>query len=234
MSKTPRKTVNGTVLVGAAMGLGIGLAACYPGSIDSVSELDVVVTVQDTSVNYAQFLLYAMPDTVVQINDTAEGSVDLSHEHDALIISTVAQRMAQLGYVRVTIPDPPQALPPDSTPDLVVLVTSVGVENDYYVYYPGGGYWGWWPGWGYYPPYGPGYGWGYPGYWGSGSYEAGTLFMDMIDPNEPAQPVEPPEIPVIWTGALNGVLGGSSASTATRLTDGINRAFDQSPYLGRN
>ncbi|UCD23780.1 MAG: DUF4136 domain-containing protein [Gemmatimonadota bacterium] len=234
MNNTPRKTVRKTVLVGAALSLGIGAAACYPGSIENIQELDVVVTVQDTSVDYSQFLLYAMPDTIVQINDTAEGSVELGRDHDALILSTIAQRMAQLGYVRVTIPEPPQVLPPDSTPDLVVLVTSVGVENSYYAWYPGWGYWGWWPGWGYWPGYGPGYGWGYPGYWVQGSYQAGTLFMDMLDPNAPAQPVEPPEIPVVWTGALNGVLGGSSAGTATRLTDGINRAFDQSPYLGRN
>ena len=233
MYKTPRNTVNGTVLVGAALGLGMGLAACYPGSIDSISEVDVVVTVQDTSVNYAQFVLYAMPDTVIQINDTAEGSVDLSHEHDSLIVSTVAQRMEQLGYLRVTIPDDISELHPFFVPDLVVVLTSVGVENNYYVYNPGWGYWGW-PGWGYWPGYGPGWGWGYPGYWGSGSYQSGTLFIDMLDPNNPPPNGEPPEIPVVWTGALNGVLTGSSAGAATRLTDGINRAFDQSPYLGRN
>ncbi len=232
MNNRPRKSAKGAVLAGVALGLGVG-AACYPGEIENIQELDVVVTVQDTAANYAQFLLYAMPDTIVQINDTAEGSVELSREHDALILSTVAQRMAQLGYVRVTIPDPPGVLPPDSTPDVVMLVSTVGLNNEYYVWYPGYGYWGWWPGWGYYPPY-PGYGWGYPGYWASGSYQSGTVFMDMIDPNNPPPNVEPPELPVVWTGALNGVLGGSSASAATRLTDGINRAFDQSPYLGRN
>ncbi len=144
----------------------------------------------------------------------------------------VAERMAQLGYVRVTIPDPPGALPPDSTPDVVVLVTTIGANNQYYVWYPAYGYWGYWPGWGYWGGY-PGYGWGYPGYWATGSYQTGTVFMDMIDPNKPVGDVEPPELPVVWTGALNGVLG-SSAGAATRLTDGINRAFDQSPYLGRN
>ncbi len=234
MSKKPRKTVNGTVLVGAALGLGMGLAACYPGSIENVQELDVVVTVQDTSVDYSQFLLYAMPDTVLQINDTAEGSVEISHDNDALIISTVAERMTRLGYVRVTIPDDINDLDPDSVPDIVVVLTSVGVENEYYFYQPGYGYWGYWPGWGYYPGYGPGYGWGYPGYWGSGSYQSGTLFMDMIWPASPVPPTEPPTLPVVWTGALNGVLSGSSAGAATRLTDGINRAFTQSPYLGRN
>jgi len=133
----------------------------------------------------------------------------------------------------VTIPDDINDLDPDSVPDIVVVLTTIGVENQYYYYSPGWGYWGW-PGWGYWPGYGPGYGWGYPGYWGSGSYQSGTLFMDMIWPASPEPPTEPPTIPVVWTGALNGVLSGSSAGAATRLTDGINRAFTQSPYLGRN
>jgi len=110
----------------------------------------------------------------------------------------------------------------------------VGVDNSYYVWYPGWGYWGWWPGWGYWPGYGPGWGWGYPGYVGRVTYETGTVFVDMIDPNDPAPAVEPPEIPVVWTGALRGILSGGAATAATRIVDGLNQAFDQSPYLGRN
>ena len=39
------------------------------------------------------------------------------------------------------------------------------------------------------------------------------------------------EIPVLWSGALNGIIdqGGDSEQ---RITDGINQVFDQSPYLG--
>jgi hypothetical protein len=209
MSITPRKTVQGVILAGAAVVLGL-VEACYPGSIENVQETDVVVTRRDTSANFAGFLLYAMPDTVVQINDTAEGSVELSHEFDGLMIATVEQNMAALGYVRVDIPDDPNDLPQDSVPDLLVLVTMVGVDNSYYVWYPG---------------------WGYVG---RVSYETGTVFVDMIDPNDPTPGVEPPEIPVVWTGALRGILSGGAATAATRIVDGLNQAFDQSPYLGRN
>ena len=233
MSITPRKTVQGVILAGAVVVLGL-VVACYPGSIENVQETDVVVTRRDTSANFASFLLYAMPDTVVQINDTAEGSVELSHEFDGLMIATVEQNMAALGYVRVDIPDDPNDLPQDSVPDLLVLVTMVGVDNSYYVWYPGWGYWDWWPGWGYWPGYGPGWGWGYPGYVGRVTYETGTVFVDMIDPNDPTPGVEPPEIPVVWTGALRGILSGGAATAATRIVNGLNQAFDQSPYLGRN
>ncbi len=230
---TPRKSVVGAALAVGAVGLGMGLAACYPGTIQDVSETDVVVTVYDTTADYASLLLYAMPDTVVQVNDTAEGSVELPHDNDALIISTIEANLQALGYVRVNIPDDPADLPQDSVPDFFLLVTAIGTKNTAYTWYPGWGYWGWWPGWGYYPPYGPGWGWGYPGYIGSTTYETGTLFMDMIDPSDPSPSADPPEIPVLWMGAVRGLLTSSNTSQS-RIVNGINQAFRQSDYLGRN
>ncbi len=218
-------------LLGAALALGLS-AACYPGSIENIQEVDVVVTTRDTTANFSQFLLYAMPDTVVQVDDTVDGVPILSHDFDDLIVATVAQNLAARGYVRVNVPDNPANLPPDSIPDFVLLLSMYGASHTQVSWIPG---WGWgWPGWGWWPPYGPGWGWGYPGWWYSTSYETGTLFMDWIDPNNPAQPSDPPTIPIAWTGVLRGLLGGGAGSTATRLTDGINQAFDQSDYLRRN
>jgi len=234
MKNASRKSAVGAGLAVAGLGLGMGLTACYPGTIESVSELDVVVTVHDTLADFGSLLLYAMPDTVIQVNDTAEGSVELPHDNDALIISTIEANLEALGYVRVHIPDNPADLPLDSVPDFVLLVTAIGVENTAYTWYPGWGYWGWWPGWGYYPPYGPGWGWGYPGYIGSTKYEQGTLFMDMIDPSDPMNDPDEPSVPVLWTGALRGLLAGGAAQGQSRIVNGINQAFTQSPYLGRN
>ncbi len=173
-----------------------------------------------------------MPDTVVQVDDTVDNVPILSHEFDSLMVALVEQNLAQRGYVRVSVPDDPANVNPDSVPDFILLLSMYGAQHTQVYWNPG---WGWgWPGWGWWPPYGPGWGWGYPGYWGVSSYETGTVFMDWIDPNNPPSNAEPPEIPVEWTGALRGLLGGGSASTATRLTDGINQAFRQSPYLTRN
>jgi hypothetical protein len=88
---------------------------------------------------------------------------------------------------------------------------------------------GWWPGWGWYPP-----GWGgcwYPPSGGVAKYDTGTLFVDMVDPKSPFEDGEDLVIPVYWTAAMNGLLGGSAASVASRLNTNINQAFDQSSYL---
>jgi len=84
------------------------------------------------------------------------------------------------------------------------------------------------PGWG----YGPGWGGGYPYVPVVTSYTTGTLIIDMIDPNNPNTSEE--IIPIIWSAFLNGLVTGSEASIQTRVTNGINQAFDQSPYLGTN
>ena len=36
---------------------------------------------------------------------------------------------------------------------------------------------------------------------------------------------------LLWSGALNGVLESSDANNAGRIIDGINKLFEQSPYL---
>ena len=106
MSTVFGKTVRGVVLGGAVLGLGLG-AACYPGSIEGIQETDVIVTTRDTSVSFSQFLLYAMPDSVWQVDDTVDGTPILSHEFDSLMIATVELNLAARGYVRVNIPDNP-------------------------------------------------------------------------------------------------------------------------------
>jgi hypothetical protein len=38
-------------------------------------------------------------------------------------------------------------------------------------------------------------------------------------------------IPVIWAGLINGATGGSSENVKSRISTGIDKCFDQSPYL---
>jgi uncharacterized sodium:solute symporter family permease YidK len=41
-------------------------------------------------------------------------------------------------------------------------------------------------------------------------------------------------IPVVWTGLLNGLLDGTTASTQNRIVSGIDQCFEQSPYIIRS
>jgi hypothetical protein len=126
--------------------------------------------------------------------------------------------MDALGYTRVT----------DTTQTVSVVVLLSAIKSDWQVsgYYPGG-YWGWYP-------YYPGGGWYpyYPGYAYSYEFTTGTVFVTMIDP-EKRNSNDPANSPV-WGATLNGLAGDSRSGTATRITNGINQAFAQSPYLKVN
>jgi hypothetical protein len=196
----------------------VGLSACYPGGPTSADERDLVVTVFDQNANFGAVRTYAMPDQII----VREGSEEISEEAGEFVINEVARNMAQVGYVRELNPEQNGA-------DVVVLVGANRSTN--FVAYGNWGYgsWGFWPGWGYWPGYGPGWGIGYP--WVSvGSYETGSVFITMVDPNQP-NPSEQ-EIPAIWGAAINGLLG-STAGNQAFITQTVEQAFRQSPYLGR-
>ena len=210
----------------AALGLVLSAAACYPGDGPAnVQDLDVVLTVHDEEVNFASFQTFAMPDTVVHVSgDENDDIIDLSRAYDDLILDLVAANMAAVGYTRELDPETNGA-------DLIMLVGAIGVERtEYWAYQGWWGYWGWYPGWGYpgYPGYGPGYGWYYPpGYVGSTTFEQGSVVLTLVDPNGG----DGEAIPVVWGGAIAGLLGYGGEEA--RITNTINQAFTQSPYLGR-
>ena len=211
----------------AALGLILMAGACYPGDGPTdVDDLDVVLTLYDQDVNFGGFQTFAMPDSIVEISiDTLDSLIPVSRANDELILDLVADNMAAAGFTREL-----DALANGA--DLVLLVTAVGVQKtDYYVYYDWWYYWGYWPGWGYpsYPYYGPGYGYYYPpAYVGDVTYEQGTLLLTLIDPTAADGSSG---VPVIWSAAIRGLMNQGSATS--RITDGINQAFVQSPYLSR-
>jgi len=210
-------------LLGALAGLGLVLAACYPGEITNVAQTDLVVTVHDSSANFGAIGTYARPDSVVQLLKDSAGSVDLTDEFDSLIIALVDTNMARRGYTLETDPGTNGA-------DVILFLAKIGLENSYYVYYPGWcSGWGWWGGWGY-PGWGGGcWGWYYPGWVGSGTYEVGTVIMAMMDPEKLETVGDSVRAAMIWTGALSGILAGGA--TENRVASGVNQAFTQSPYL---
>lgn len=209
------------LLVGSSLALvflaWVALLSCYPGSIEDLAELDTVVTIYDDSFNFGQQQTYSMPDSVFHLcevlPDPPSDCIDLSRTHDQLVLDTVVQNMADLSYTRVS--DDTSLAPPD----VRLVVTALGSETTgWYVWYP-------------WNPWYPGYGWWYPPVVEPVSYETGSLIITMVRTDEMIENGDQDGIPVIWTGALNGALGGSTVSQANRLTNGINQAYAQSPYL---
>ncbi|MEJ2540925.1 MAG: DUF4136 domain-containing protein [Gemmatimonadota bacterium] len=199
---------------------------CYPGSTSLEDEdYDTVVTVHDPDVDFGSYGRYALPDTVIHIQGDGENDViELPRDYDDLILSLARANMSALGYQEESDPETNGA-------DLVLLVAAVGTESVDWFYQDWWAAWGWYPGWGYYPPgWGSGWGWGYPpGYIVGVRIEQGTVLMTMVDPN--AADPETEELPVVWAAAARGLLSGGGAED--RITDGVNQAFVQSPYLGR-
>jgi Domain of unknown function (DUF4136) len=205
----------GAVLAGWAI---MALAACWPGDVSSVQDLDVVLTVHDSTADFSK-PTYAMPDTVMEIDLGIGDKIEISHQYDSLILAEVARQMNALGYQRQT----PAQVQQNGADYILVVQVSAREVTSYYASYPGCGYWDYWY-WGY---WGGCWGWYYPPVVGEVTYQVGTVFMDMlegtVDPDQEA-------FPRIWIGALNGLLQGSA--TQQRIISGIEQAYAQSPYLG--
>jgi len=193
------------------------LYSCYPDYGLTTSDYDTVITLYDNSADFNK-PTYAMPDTVVHFVEAGEED-NVDRSKDALILSTIANNMTRLGYERVPVDTSADA------PDFVILVGVTVTDNYGTAYYPGYGYWGGWGWWGGYP------GWGYPGGSVTYSYTTGTIFMTMIDPEKHNSGSQ--TFGAVWLARINGVVS-SSLNTSTRITQRINDAFNQSPYLGAN
>ena len=199
--------------------------SCYPGEVTSIAQIDVVVTTHDDTVTFTNFATYALLDSVVHIDfDTLNNQADslLDRSNDMLILAEVRAGIEAMGYIE-------EMNPGTTTPDVIVLIGAYAVENSAYISYP------WWPwySWGYPPGYpccGPGYGWGYP-IGGTVTWAQGTLAISMLDPSRLGTEME---APVLWVAGINGLLEGSAAGLTVRITNLIDQAFDQSPYLSVN
>jgi hypothetical protein len=212
----------GILLLGSVALAALG-TACHPNEPTNVSELDVVATAHDDTVNYGAIQTYVMPDSVVEIvpPESVLTALPFNHAYDQLILDGVAAKLTALGYTRLPTYDL------SNPPSVVVTIRGIAVRNtDIYVSYPWWGYWGWygWP-----CCYGPGWGVGYPVVTAS-QYDVGTIAVDMWDTRRADQSAE--RIPAIWVAVLRGLLEGSSVDAPARIQQAIDRAFAQSPYLG--
>jgi hypothetical protein len=210
-----------------------GLSACYPvGNDITYEDTDIALTQYDKdyyspgTYNYFRdFQTFIVPDTVIHIIE--DGVTDeISRDYDKYVIEQVRSNMLKLGYVEETNPE-------TNPPDLAITVSVTTSEHIVYDWYP---YWAWF--WVFIKkgdgksgasvennyPWNP-----YYGYGTSYTYTAGTLILEMVDAAKVDQSSQ--EIPVIWAGLINGAVGGPADGMKSRLSTGIDRCFNQSPYL---
>ncbi len=197
------------------------LYSCYPDYGLTTSDYDTVVTVYDSDANFKR-PTYAMPDSILHFVEEGTPEDEIDRSRDALILSTIASNMSRLDYERVPLDTSADA------PDFVILVGVTVTDNYGQAYYPGWGYWGGWGWWGGYPGY------GYPGGSVVYSYTTGTIFISMLDPDKD-NIIDGNKFGAVWLVRINGVVSNSSTiNTSNRITQRINDAFNQSPYLGVN
>lgn len=203
------------------LGMALTLSACYPitSSLDT-EDFDVAATLFDPNADFGAKRTYALPDSVVHL----AGGASVNRLFDALILSEVEANMNALGFTRIAEPD-------DNNPaDVYILVAITSSDWVGYTEYAMDPYWGWygfWPGY-----YSPGYSLYYPWYPTAGvayTYSTGSILIDMVDPLQANTNSE--QLPSIWLGVLNGLVADSQQNNADRISQGIDKLFDQSPYL---
>ena len=210
------------VLWVGSMVIAVG-TACYPGVIEGVGELDLVVTAYDPAASFGSLTSYVMPDTIIRV-DAAGTDLPPASDLDQQVLDAVATEFAALGYTRL-------ASSSLTAPDVVVVLTVNVDELPRWTDPFWWGYWDWFEGWSRWSPswdtvWTPRYPW-------AGKYAGvrspGTLQITMIASGQTT--TEARVIPAIWAGTIDGLFTGTEASVVSRFQSLIRQAFDQSPYL---
>ena len=198
--------------------LSSAVIGCYPEQISSLTQTVTITTLVDSQTALKTAHTFALPDTVLHPAQF-QGADIIGHEHDADILKTVRSNLVALGWQEITDLA-------TTRPDVVVLTFVLERTNTGVAYTNWWGGWSFWPGW---PVgYGPDWFWGYPGNVTTFTYESGTVAIVMLDLRNGDQTLK--RVPILWAGAVNGVLMLASVEDALA---GIDQAFLQSPYLER-
>ncbi len=205
--------------------IALGISGCYPGGVETTSDTDLVYTNYDPAYNFADVQTYYVGDTIRHFVDEGDSP---DTKYDDFILGEIKTNLNELGWQEFNLNDTITGNKPD-----IVVVTSILVTTTYDIYYyPYWGYGWYWKGTGNLDYYG--YGWYYPWYGTSyvTSYTTGTVAMLMYDPDLVDN--ENQKIKLSWAGILNGLAGYGASDSKPRISSGIDKAFEQSPYLGGN
>ncbi|MHA7129333.1 DUF4136 domain-containing protein [Algoriphagus namhaensis] len=196
--------------------------ACTPDGAEYVDELDIVYTNHDPNFNFTSKGTFAIPDEVIKIDvEDVPGEPGFVPDfvdpvYANAILETIKSNMRNYGYTEVD---------ESANPDLIILPSAMQTDQLYFYY--DWWYWNW-----YYPGWGPGWGWYYPGYFPPqvSRIRTGSVFIQMTDPSNQSAT---DKIPVVWTSVVNGLFEGNINSISSRITQTIDQAFEQSPYLAK-
>lgn len=223
------------------------ITSCYKAPEDiTLEDYDITLTYYNSAFDFGTYSTFMVRDSVQLISDylTDQEKEDFYTNGTADKIRTkIVNSLKSLGYQEVTDDENPDFM---INPTLTLVNQSGVIYNPYWWWgYPG--YWGWYGDWYYkstnyyYPPY---WAW-YPSYGASYySYKTGSLIMEMADgdsvrayrdwveaQNGEVNPNETPQILFNWTAQVEGLVSSTAQSNDSRLENGINEAFTQSPYL---
>ena len=192
----------------------IGLAGCYPKGPEYTSDYSLVVTDYDSDYDFGAQKTYFLPDTVYVESNVTDPDYEKLMEFQNLVLDLVETNMNDRNYTRI---DTAGA----QIPDLVMNVSALYIDNTGvgWVPSPCWSYWCWWYGGGWYPVY--------------YSYSTGTVLIQMGDPEENVLDIGV-EASLNWIAGLDGLLSSSVNTNIQGVTNGINQAFDQSPYIQSN
>lgn len=180
----------------------------------SAEESRVYITNWDATVNFAVFNTFSIADNVLVIdgNSTSFGNLPA----DAAFIEAFQNQMELRGFTRVSR---------DNNPDLGIQINRIIRTSTGIIAFPD--YWGFWDPffWGI-----PGAGWGFPPFWGIGTYQVreGLLSADLVDLKNVGENNN--QIRVIW----NGIIRGSGIFNANTANSQVEQLFEQSPYIRAN
>lgn len=183
----------------------------------------IVYTNYDKNRNFGKYLTYAIPDSILLLDDKAKPTYYSADDpRTVAIVQAINSEMKTRGYIRTeSTTDADLGIQVSYVKDTNTIV-SYATNNPYwwygYDYYWPGSYWNpyWW-GWG--PSY------AYPI---SYTYTIGSLIIEIValeDANAATK-----KIPVIWTAYMAGILS-SNQMNLNRTVAGIYQAFEQSPYI---
>lgn len=201
-------------LLGLAAIIAVLTAGCYPNGPEYTSDYSLVVTDYDNEFDFGSKKTYYMPDTIffeTNIDDITEEKI---REFEKLVLDLVESNMTDRNYTRI---DTSAAEPPD----LVINIIALAIETSGVGWVPGP-CWGWWC-------------WYYPNWYPVGySYTTGTVIIQMGDPDDIINYEDDNSANVAWVAGLDGLLSGNVNNNIAAVTNGINQAFKQSPYVQSN
>jgi hypothetical protein len=197
-------------------------SGCYPepDSKDLFDEL-VVSTNYDPEADFGSYLTYAIPtDTIGLVSNQTQDTIITAQDGSDFprpVLQAIHSAMDARGYTRVAR---------NENPDLGINVV---VVNDFNVfqqivypdpyYYPGSyysGYYGY-SSWYYYP------------YVNTYAYNTGVLIIELVDLKNKTPDNK---VRVVWDAYLGDIY--STIELVNQTVDGIDQAFAQSPYIGKD